>query len=149
MPYTGLSEEEFRAAVEKLLEKRFAPSGSVAALLPFTLVRCSASGASLEVRYVPEPWARNANGTVHGGVLMTVFDSVMGTLTRGFTGDPSTPTVNLSVSFQSPAYIDSALHFFAEVTHSGAHTVHLMGRCFPENDPERIVCTAQGVFYRM
>ncbi|MDO4493056.1 MAG: PaaI family thioesterase [Clostridia bacterium] len=130
------------------MEKRFAPSGAVGALLPFTLIRCSAKEASLEVAYVPEPWVRNMNGTIHGGILMTLFDSAMGTLVKCFTGEMSTPTLNLSVNFSSPGYLSNTLRFAVHIEHCGAHSVQLQGRCYPENDPERTVATAQGVFFR-
>lgn len=148
MARTDLTEEEFRESILKHMERRFAPSGAVGALLPFALVKCSAANATLEVSYTPEPWVRNINGTIHGGILMTLFDSAMGTLTKCYTDDYSTPTVSLSVNFLSPGYLGNIVHFGVEITHCGAHTVHLMAKCWPEDAPERIIATAQGIFYR-
>lgn len=149
MPQTEMTQSEFRSVVEQYVKRRNGLTGTVPGMLPFTLIRTDAEKATLTLRAEPEPWTRNQNGVVHGGIVATMFDSAMGTLCRCYSGDPSTPTISMTINYCNPVPIATPLLFSVELHHLGSNTIHLQAQCATENDPGRILATAQAVYYRV
>jgi len=148
MPQTDLTQEEFRAIIEKDLEHRNGLTGTITAMLPFSLVRADADKAMLILRAIPDPWTRNQNSVLHGGIVATLLDSAMGVMCRCFSGDRSTPTVSMTVNYAAPVPIATPLNFTVELEHMGSTMMYVRARCMAETRPDRVLASAQGVYYR-
>ncbi|MCE1178276.1 MAG: PaaI family thioesterase [Micrococcales bacterium] len=62
----------------------------------------------------------NTNGTVHGGVLATMLDAVMGRAVRaGLDDGQSTATVSMTVTYLRPGKVGQTLTASAEVRQRG------------------------------
>ncbi|MFW0785926.1 PaaI family thioesterase [Gordonia sp. CPCC 206044] len=100
-------------------------------------------GFTVSATMAAEPRMEGGPGVIHGGVLTTAFDEVMGNVPLLI--GPSAVTVHLEVDFAEPIPIGSTLHFRGELlgrqrrklyTRSTAHL----------GDPEKIVAQAHAIF---
>ncbi|AKT52609.1 hypothetical protein ADJ73_05190 [Arsenicicoccus sp. oral taxon 190] len=86
--------------------------------------RTDRPGDDVGVRLVPTEEHANVNGGVHGGVLATLLDSVMGQAARNhLPEDKSAVTVSLTVTFLNPAAVGEELVASAEVRKEGGSLV--------------------------
>jgi uncharacterized protein (TIGR00369 family) len=90
------------------------------------------------------PQHANNRGAVHGGVLMTLADLVLG-YTTAFASDPplALTTAGLSVDFLGPAMVDDWIEGRAEVLRRGRSLA--FATCYLTVDGRRIV-RASGTF---
>lgn len=66
----------------------------------------------------------NVNGTVHGGVIATLIDAVMGNAVRaGLEEDQSSATVSMTVTYLKPGKVGEELEASAEVRKRGGSLV--------------------------
>ncbi len=98
------------------------------------------------VEYRVEPWMRNPFGTMHGGIIATVFDNAMGILVRACTGREQCPTIDLSVSFMRPVSVESMLRVTARITSETKSLVHIYAQA-QELGAEHICATATATFF--
>lgn len=68
----------------------------------------------------------NVNQAVHGGVLFSLLDSVMGATIRSMTGSPLV-TVNMSIHYLSAVLAGEIITARAEITHLGKSLVTAEG----------------------
>lgn len=88
----------------------------------------------------------NIGGTVHGGLLMTLLDSVMGgTIIAGLPDDQVAVTASMTVGFVAPAQIGDVLVARADVVRQGRRLAHANAWVTREGSDERLA-TASGVF---
>lgn len=81
----------------------------------------------------------NRNGTVHGGVIATLLDSVMGNAVRaGLDDDQSAATVSMTVTYLSPGAIGEQLRASAEVRKRGSSLVMVEADVVQGNDDEPV-----------
>ena len=62
------------------LRRYYRESGDIYSLLHPHFLRCNYEEKSLTVFIRVKDWARNPEGTMHGGLISTVFDGTFGTL---------------------------------------------------------------------
>lgn len=86
----------------------------------------------------------NPNGTIHGGVLMTLADNAAGAAVL-YTGQ-KTPTLDLHYRFLKPVYAGDYLIAEAEVVQSGGRIVVIHVKI--END-HQLVGDATASFYKL
>ncbi len=85
----------------------------------------------------------NVNQAVHGGVLFSLLDSVMGATIRSVTGIPLV-TVNMSIHYLAAVVAGEKLTARAEITHLGRSLVTAEG--FLEGEDGRIRAKTIGTF---
>ena len=81
----------------------------------------------------------NANGTLHGGVIATMCDSVMGMAVReSLEDDAKAATVSLTVSYMAPAELGDDISARAEVRKQGKKIVIVEADVVRDSDDEGI-----------
>ncbi|MGO4917312.1 PaaI family thioesterase [Pseudogemmobacter sp. W21_MBD1_M6] len=85
----------------------------------------------------------NRNGAVHGGMLMTFVDRVMGQTARLSTGAVRGATISLNHQFLAPVRIGDLVEMTPQITQSTTRMVFLTGTAFVGAAP---VASAQGVW---
>lgn len=95
---------------------------SLIGLSPTTPDKAEAdAGGDAGLSLVVEERHLNSHETLHGGVLATLADSVMGQAVRDRLDDGRAPvTVSMTVTYLAPAVPGDELHAVAEVRRSGA-----------------------------
>lgn len=70
----------------------------------------------------------NRNGTVHGGVIATLLDSVMGRAVRNSLDEgQSTATISMTVTYLRPGKVGEEIAASAEIRKSGGSVVMVEG----------------------
>lgn len=113
--------------------------------MTYDVVECNHEAQMLTLRFETTDWMMNPGGVVHGGMLSTMFDIAMGVATLGLSGS-FTQTVNLSISFLSPAPNHDHMLVTAHATRVGKTYVQLTAEGYSEKT--RVLCaTATGIFH--
>lgn len=93
-------------------------------MAPADPARTGREGDDAGLRIVTEPEHGNRNGTVHGGLIATLIDTVMGDAVRaGLDEGESSATVSMTITYLSPGQIGSELIASAEVRKRGGSLV--------------------------
>jgi acyl-coenzyme A thioesterase 13 len=101
-------------------------------------------GDRTETRLVLERRHLNPNGSAHGGLLMTMMDSTLGSTAGAAVGFGGVyPTVQLSCSFLAGAFLDEELRGEAQVERMARTIAFVTGRL---RVGDRIVMTGSAVF---
>lgn len=111
-------------------------------------VACDPEALTLTVSYASKLWEQNPDGVLHGGIVATMLDTVIGTLTHIITGK-LTPTVSLNISYLRPAPGDGVIVIKAYVTKMGRTLIHTRGEAWEEKRPEKLIATAEAVYRNM
>ena len=120
---------------------------TVVSMLQPRLLDCDPAAESLTLAFAAQPWARNPNGAIHGGIVSTMFDTAMGLATYA-AADVLTPTMSLTTSFLRPVPGEGWIVVRAVITRTGRSVLYASAEMWAEAAPEKIVATAQGVFHR-
>lgn len=113
--------------------------------LSYELVECSHEAQTMTLRFETIDWMMNPGGVVHGGMISTMFDITMGITAMSLSG-AFTPTVNLSISFLSPAPNNDHLRITAHATRVGKTFVQLTAEGYSEKTGA-LCATATAIFY--
>lgn len=114
--------------------------GYPALIGPFQAKR---EGDSWAYRFVAERRHINIGGVVHGGMLMSFMDDVLGLTVWGAAGRKPVTTVQLNTHFISPAREGDSVEGRAEVLRATRSVVFVRGALTVEG---RIVAAADGVW---
>ena len=138
--------EEFSARVQAELVRRN-ERRDINQMLELRLLSCDADGRSVSFLHPAQAWEANIYNTLHGGVISFLLDASMAVTCRAWTGDKATPTLDIHVSFLTPAGIDGALCTKAFVVHAGRSVVQMRAELWSQAS-ERLCATADAIFYR-
>jgi uncharacterized protein (TIGR00369 family) len=144
-----LNDTELQERLEEILNRRLNLTDSIYGQLGLRYVASSAAEPSVELAFQVRPWAANAAGQLHGGIMATCLDTTMGVLTIAWTGVQKTSTINLQVSFVRPVPMDSVLHLRVWITSAGRNVVHLLGEAWTDEARGKIAATASASFFRI
>lgn len=85
---------------------------------------------------IPGEEHANVNGTVHGGVIATLIDAVMGRAVRaGLEDGQSAATVSMTVTYLKPGQVGEGLEASAEVRKRGGSLVMVEADVTQDGDP--------------
>ncbi len=115
-------------------------------LLVPDFVRCSFEESTLVYSYTLQPWMLNPQGTIHGGIISTMLDNTMGSLSFYMAGEKITPTITLKVDFVTPAFPDRPIFVGTKCTRSGGTMAYLTCKAW-QLDEKKPFATADGVFF--
>lgn len=119
--------------------------GSVFDMMAPELADWDETVPSVTVAYPVYPWERNPGGEVNGGVVATMMDAAMGTLTHALCGG-MTPTVSLSTCYLRPAPGEGRLLVRATSGKAGRNLIFVDAVLYGEGREHEIAATAQGIF---
>nr|WP_223205176.1 PaaI family thioesterase [Gordonia jinghuaiqii] len=100
-------------------------------------------GFTVDARMPVEQWMEGGPGVIHGGILSSAFDDVMGMLPR-LIGPPGV-TVHLQVDFLAPIPVGKTLHIEASILGKQRRKIYAEAVAHL-GDPDRPVARANGVF---
>ena len=139
---TETFEKRIRSFVEEM-NRDYADS--VFGMMKPEYAGCNLAGQELTLSYPAQSWERNPTGAIHGGILGTMIDTSMGTLTYALTGG-LTPTINLTVSYLRPAPGNERIFIRAKASRIGRSVAYVTAEIWAESAPDKLVATAEGTF---
>lgn len=89
------------------------------------------------------PWMEGGPGVIHGGILATAFDEVLGTLPLLI--GPSAVTVHLEVDYRTPVPVGSTLRFTGTLLGRQRRKVYCEAHAYV-GDATEPAATAHGIF---
>lgn len=119
-----------QAIMEKTLEqvisftKTQGESGIIEMMAP-KYIGCNYETKELSVMFHVEKWALNPQGSMHGGLVSTAFDTTYGMLTHYLAKDCFITTVDLSTRYLKPIPLGSDLVIKAKACSVGRTLVSL------------------------
>lgn len=103
-------------------------------------------GFSVDAEMPVEHWMEGGPGVIHGGILSSAFDDVMG-MTPRLIG-PAAVTGHLQVDFMQPIPVGRTLHLHAEILGKQRRKIYVEGVAHL-GDQERPVARANGLFIQI
>ena len=137
-------ERSIRGYVDRLNNEN---PGSVCALLAPEFISCDLGKKELVLRYPIREWMRNPGGVMHGGAIASAMDTTMGVQIFYWADDQMPPTINMLANFQRPVPLGSMLYVRARVTCVGRTMVYATSEAWVDDEPERLLVTASGVYH--
>lgn len=105
----------------------------------------SISKGEVVMSAIPEArYHANPMGFIHGGLVMSLLDAVMGNAVRSL-GIKSV-TVDISISFPRGGEFDKTLHAKGKVVHAGKQVIFAKGEVY---SGEQIIGYGKGTFYKI
>lgn len=104
--------------------KRMSPEGYPALIGPFFAKR---EGEGWRYGFLAEPRHRNAGGVVHGGMLMSFADDVLGMTVWAAAGRKPCTTVQLNTHFIAPVRVGDFVEGRAEVLRTTRSVLFVRG----------------------
>lgn len=102
-----------------------------------------AAGSALEYGFRVEERHLNPHGIMHGGMMLTFADQVLGATVWHAIGEKPCATITLNSNFLAPAKLGDWLEAKAEISRRGRSVVFVGGRVLCG---DRILLTAEGVW---
>ena len=109
---------------------------------------CSADERTLELCHQVAGWEVNVMGSMHGGLFTFLLDATMAIVSRAYTGDEITPTMDIHVSFLRPVRQGDVAHMKARIDYVGRHMIHLTAELRTEQSGQ-LCASAAANFYRV
>ncbi len=121
-------------------------AGTVLGMIQRALDTVDADKGTVVYRFTPQPWMTNPGGSMHGGVIATMFDNAMG-MTATACGDGGmTPTVEMQVSYLRPVALDRTVYVRVTLRNAGWTLTRLTAELWQEGAADRLSATATGTF---
>lgn len=93
-------------------------------------IGCSYENKELSVMFHVEKWELNPQGSMHGGLVSTAFDTTFGILTHYHAKDCFITTVDLSTRYLKPIPLGSDLLIKVKACSAGRTIVSLTGEAY-------------------
>ena len=143
----AVANQKMEAAVREFLRSLHDDCPGSIIQIPLKFESCDARTNTLLLSIMPEPWMRNQRGFMHGGIIATIFDTAVGTLTHyNAEGRPSS-TLNLSVSYIRPVVLDQKLMVRTHTEFRGHTIVHTTARAWNEGREDKPLAAATASYY--
>ena len=137
-------EAAFRSYFAQVREQA---AGTFNDMLAPAFVSCDFSAMTVTLRVETKPWMTNPGGILHGGIISSLLDFVMGLLCRYVSGGRMTPTVDMQVSFLRPGPTEGGLLLTARITKRGRSFCYAQSSLARETEPEKLLATAAGTYF--
>lgn len=108
-------------------------------------VDCDVEEQSLTVAFPAQSWEMNAAGAMHGGITVSMIDSVMGSINHVLCGK-LTPTIQLNVSFLRGGPSEGRVMVKVKTVKLGRSIIYDVGEAWDEAHPGKLIATAEGTF---
>lgn len=121
---------------------------AVYGLMAPRFVRCDYEARTFEAAIQAQPWMRNSNDVMHGGVIASALDGMGGQLARCYVPSGTiAPTCSLSVSYLLPVPMDAELHVRMHATHTGHRMLFVSGEAIVfDGGDERLCATSTAIY---
>lgn len=115
-------------------------------MMEVSFVECSALERSLTLCHTMTAWEVNPQGTMHGGLITYLLDAAMAIANRSYTGDATSPTMDIHVNFIRPVLQGSRVFVRATLLQVGRSCVTARAELWT-GERERL-CAAASALYR-
>ena len=132
------------SAIERLAVINNNPNEYCAMLAP-EFVSCCAEESSLTLRCRVQAWELNPYGIVHGGVVASMLDTVLGVLVN-IVCNTLAVTVSLQTSFLRSAQAGDSVIVAGKIVYRGKSIVHCEAKAWCEGNEDELIATATAVF---
>lgn len=113
-------------------------------LLDLRLVDCDVERKWASFSFVPDEWALNPSGSVHGGVIATLFDYAGGLITIVFSRH-FMATTSLSTTYLRPMN-RNRFRVEVELSHLGSRVCNALGRIY-DDETGKLCATSEVTFF--
>lgn len=142
----GLSQEQMEDWFRKSVSPNSArlKEGAISKLEP-QFVSCDFQAGESTLEYKVLEWELNPQNMVHGGIIITGFDTSLGMLCHYYAYPNVLTTVNLSATFLQPIRIGDTMVFHSKIKSFGHSLVMLDGEVYLKSTG-KLAATATGTF---
>ena len=88
----------FEARISRLFDYRDMPVGRITRLMEPNFISCNGEDRTITIEYPVIEWQQNYSNSMHGGIIATAFDEVLGNFAYYASSEKSVVTVNISVN---------------------------------------------------
>ncbi len=134
--------EKSRLFIERTCEKT---ASNLYGLMKPSFVDCDIDEMSLTMSFPAQEWELNAGGAIHGGITVSMIDSVMGSLNHILCGR-LTPTIQMSVSFLRSGPAEGNIIVRARVTKLGHAVIYVTGEAWADGSPDKLIASCDGTY---
>lgn len=142
----GLSQDH----MEEWFQKAVAPDssrlreGAIAKMEP-AFAACNFQDGESILEYEVQQWQLNPQNMVHGGIIITGFDTSLGMLCHYYAFPHILTTVSLSASFVRPIHLGDTMVFHSKIKSFGRSLVTLDGKAYLKSTGE-LAATSTATF---
>lgn len=97
-------------------------------------VSCSLEEKSVTLSFDVLEWELNPQNVIHGGIIATAFDTVLGLLCHYFTKPQVVITVNLNTTYHKPIFMGTTFHIKAKLEFQGRSLCNITGEAWTQNN---------------
>ena len=109
-------------------------------------VSCSYEQKTLTLEFTVQNWQLNPEGILHGGVLVTAFDTTFGLLCHYYAKQNMINTIEISTTFLKPVPADCKYKITVKANHVGKTITSMTAEAYTEN---LLLATASTSFMRL
>ena len=131
-------EEACKAFIERTCKKT---AGNLYGLMKPRFLDCCWEERSLTMCFPAMEWELNAGGAMHGGITVSMIDSVMGSLTHILCGK-LTPTIQLNTCFLRGGPASGDVVVKAKATRVGRTIIYLSAEVWIAGRPDKLIATS-------
>lgn len=128
-------------------DSRLYTKGVIAQLQP-SFISCNFDNSSLTLEFSAEQWAANPEGILHGGILVTAFDTTFGALCHYYAKQNMINTVEISTSFLKPVPLNCKYQITAKANHVGRTITSMTAEAYL-TETNVLLATASTTFIKL
>lgn len=139
--------------MEYWMTKSFGPDshlytkGIIAALKP-KFIACDYENSTLTLEYIAEDFFANPEGILHGGILVTAFDTTFGALCHYYAKQNMINTIDISTAFLKPIPLQSQYRITAKANHIGRTITSMTAKAYIV-ETDVLAATASTTFMKL
>lgn len=144
-----MNTDELKNGIEVFLTRINADNNNnkINSMLNAELNSCDYDAQTAEFEFPIQPWQFNMDGgSLHGGIIATMFDFSLGILSGAINGLSYNPTVELTTTYMRPIISGDSVIIKAKVINSGKSVTHLMGEAYVKGS-DKIVACSKAMFF--
>ena len=137
--------EQVRQRLQQL--ETLAP-GAIGSMLRLEALRYEEDTQTYVLRAQTEPWMRNAHGTLHGGLCVTIADQAMGTVAYGYRpGDGIAPTITLHTDYHRPLIPGEPVLVRVKMVSVTRTLLRATAQLYRQSAPDKLCISANATFF--
>ena len=125
------SQEEMEAFYKMTFELNFSGGKDIMNMMGPRFIGCSFEEKSIEIEYDIKDWELNPEGTFHGGMIATCFDTVGGMIAGAYSHKRLITTTSLYLDYLKPALFGDKIRFKAKIIAAGKRMVRVQCEARP------------------
>lgn len=136
------------AVRERLKQLDEIAPGAIGSMLRLEALSYEEATGEYVLRAHTEPWMRNAHGTLHGGLCVTIADQAMGTVAYGYRpGDGIAPTITLTTDYHRPLIPGENVICRVKMASVTRTLLRATARLYRESAPDKLCVSAGATFF--